>query len=88
MFPKTLQAFYENRKSIPMKAVFTKKYHIFPENRFKKVPVKRFCAKKSKKLHRRPPKPRCVYQKSKPFGVSMTCLFKNLIFFSFSKSDT
>ena len=49
MFPKTLQAFYENRKSIPIRAIFTEKYRMFPENRFKKVPVKRFCAKKSKK---------------------------------------
>ena len=48
MFPKTLQGFYENRKNIPIRAIFTKKYRMFPENRFKKVPMKRFCAKKSK----------------------------------------
>ena len=80
MFPKTLQSFYENRKNIPIRAIFTKKYRMFPENRFKKVPVKRFCAKKSKKL-RPSPISRCVYQKSKPFGVSTTCFLKNLIFF-------
>ena len=34
MFPKTLQAFYENRKSIPIRAIFTEKYRMFPENRF------------------------------------------------------
>jgi len=48
MFPKTLQSFYENRKNIPIRAIFTKKYRMFPENRFKKVPVKRFCAKNQK----------------------------------------
>ena len=49
MFPKTLQAFYENRKNIPIRAIFTKKYRMFPENRFKKVPMKHFCAKNRKK---------------------------------------
>ena len=49
MFPKILQIFYENRKNIPTGAVFTEKYRMFPKNRFKKVSVKRFCAKKSKK---------------------------------------
>lgn len=87
MFPKILQSFYENRKNIPIRAIFTKKYRMFPENRFKKVPVKRFCAKKSKKL-RPSPISRCVYQKSKLFGVSMIFLLQNLIFFSFFKSDT
>ena len=49
MFPKILQGFYENRKNIPIRAIFTKKYRMFPEYRFKKVPVKHFCTKKIEK---------------------------------------
>ena len=87
MFPKTLQGFYKNRKNIPIRAIFTKKYRMFPENRFKKVPVKRFCAKKSKRIRRPPAKSQRSRRTSKPFGVSVPCLLQNLIFFSFSKSN-
>lgn len=35
-------------KNIPMRAVFTEKYRMFPKNRFKKAHTKRFCTKNQK----------------------------------------
>lgn len=50
MFPKILQGFLKIEKTNRQERFLPKICRMFPKNRFKKVSVKHFCAKKSKKL--------------------------------------